>query len=131
MLGPCISFDPYGSPRAIANAATAYLSVGRHDDVLALTGRLETSLGCSDSDWSRALVGLDTASALARGGRDADHAATVGSHALADARSNPIASIGRRATELADDLHRSGNPRAAEKFGSALRDWRAAVGPAL
>lgn len=128
-LGPCISFAPYTHARAIANAATAYLAVGRYGDVLSVWSELEPSIEMSDSDdWSRALVALDVASALARDAHmDANHAADVGVRALDVSRSNPIVSIARRGAELADDLRHSRARHAAETFDSALRDWRGHV----
>lgn len=128
-LAPCIAFEPYTYARIVANAATAYLSVGRYGTVLDLTTQLDQVVTRSTSDWSRALVGLDAASALSRGAdRDLDQACTVGVRALEDSRANPIASIGRRAAELADDLARHDTARRRlEQFRQALRDWESAT----
>jgi transcriptional regulator with XRE-family HTH domain len=41
---PCISFDAYDEPRAAANAATAYLSAGRREEVLEYARAAETSV---------------------------------------------------------------------------------------
>ncbi|MGE0295271.1 helix-turn-helix domain-containing protein [Pseudonocardia sp.] len=127
VMPSCVSFAPYGSARTIANAATAFLAAGRHGRVLELTTALDETLRRSDSDWSRTLVRLDMASALSRGpDRDPGAAAAVGIDALRIVRANPIASISERAAELAADLTGSGDRRAAEEFGDALRGWRTA-----
>jgi transcriptional regulator with XRE-family HTH domain len=124
-LTPCIGFGSYSQSRTLANAATAYLSLGRYTEVLEMTGRLEGVVEDAQSEWSRALVRLDAATAHARGPHaDLDHAATMGMGALAEARGNPIASIGTRAGALADDLARHGGRSGrAEDFRGALREW--------
>jgi hypothetical protein len=131
VLTPCIGFGSYSQARTLANAATAYLSLNRYSEVLEMTGRLESIVQDAQSDWSRALVRLDAATAHARGPQaDLDHAATMGMVALAEARSNPIASIGARAGILADDLTgHGGAPDRAEEFRCALRDWHSGSEP--
>ena len=128
-LSPCIAFEPYGYARTVANAATAFLSAGRYGTVLDLTSQLDDVVARSESDWSKALVRLDAASALARAsGGDLDEAAAVGMQALAMSRTNPIASIGRRAGELAISLDRPGaNARRADEFRDALHEWQEAA----
>jgi|GEM_PF-2326719 len=130
-LTPCIGFGSYSQARTLANAATAYLSLGRHSEVLEMTGRLEGVVQDAQSEWSRALVRLDAATAHARGPQaDLDHAATIGMDALAEARGNPIASIGSRAGALAADLAgHGGAPGRAEEFRWALQDWRTSSEP--
>lgn len=129
-LTSCISFGPYGRARTMANAATAYLAAGRLDDVLAVTDTLDRVVDQSESDWSRALVRLDTASAHARRpDADLDHAAALGLRALHDSRSNPIASISTRATDLVADLtRRAPTSTTVSDLGAALHTWQAASG---
>ena len=124
-LTPCIGFGTYSEARTLANAATAYLSLGRYGEVLELTDHIEGVVQNAQSEWSRALVRLDAATAHARGPHaDLDHAATMGLDALAAARGNPIASIGSRAGALAEDLARhGGRAGCAEEFRGALREW--------
>jgi transcriptional regulator with XRE-family HTH domain len=124
-LTPCIDFGPYGRARTIANAATAYLSVGDYPQALQLTDQLRDTLVESDSDWSRSLVRLDEASALTLS-RDADldRAAAVGMDALSAAAHKPIASVAGRATELAAQLRRRGPYRRGQEFAEALEAWK-------
>ncbi|MEU4801315.1 helix-turn-helix transcriptional regulator [Actinosynnema sp. NPDC023587] len=121
----CIDFLPYGRARAVANAATAQLSLGNHKEVLRLTGDLRAAVADSGSDWSRSLVSLDEATALAVG-READleHAAAVGQAALAASSAKPIASVASRAGELAVSLKLHGSSRASDEFTAALHAWR-------
>jgi len=120
----CIDFGPYGWARTAANAATAYLSLGDYTKVLQLTGELRAIVNASDSDWSRSLITLDEATALTLGQHaDFDHAATVGIQALAASADKPIASVGKRATELAHGLRRRGPHRASVEFSAALQQW--------
>lgn len=121
----CIDFAPYGPVRTAANAATAYLAVGDHEKALRLTDLVSTAVSESDSDWSRSLVGLDEATAVASGRRaDLDRAVVLGVEALAASAGKPILSVSRRADELAAELERRGPHRAGGEFADALRDWR-------
>jgi DNA-binding XRE family transcriptional regulator len=127
-MTPCIDLAAYGSARTVANAATAYLSVGDYTQALRLTQELSATVAASDSDWSRSLVGLDEASALTLGRHaDFEHAASIGIDALAASALKPIASIGTRAAELAAGLQRRGSQRASRDFAFALREWRQRV----
>jgi hypothetical protein len=125
-MTPCIDLKPYGWARTAANAATAYLSAGDYPHVLELTRQLGTVVAESDSDWSRSLVSLDEATALALG-READleQAVAVGMTALAASADKPIASIGSRAAELAMSLERRGPHKASQEFVAALHEWQA------
>jgi tetratricopeptide (TPR) repeat protein len=124
-MSPCIDFAPYSWARAAANAATAYLSVGDYARALELTGQVSSEVDSSNSDWSRALVQLDQANALALGqSADLEHAATLGTMALAGSAAKPIASISSRAEELAASLRRRGPHRAGDEFALSVREWQ-------
>lgn len=131
-MTPCIDFAPYGWARTAANAATAYLSLGKYDKALNLTQSLSATVAASDSDWSRSLVRLDEASALTLGPRaDLEQAVAVGLKALTASAHKPIASVRTRAAELAVSLERRGPHQASHEFVQALREWQRRVpGPA-
>lgn len=121
-MSPCISFAPYSWARTVANAATVYLSLGDTAAVVGCTDGLTAVLETCDSDWSRSLVQLDHAAALALDA-DIDGAATVGITALAASQDKPITSVETRAAELATTLGRWQAP-AAREFRDALHEWR-------
>jgi hypothetical protein len=121
---PCISFDVYDKPRAAANAATAYLSVGCRDEVLEYARAAEVGVEVSDSDWSKALVRLDVASALVTGERpEVERSATLGLEALRRTDGNPIASVKKRAYELHQKLVLWGELHEVQEFRSDLVQW--------
>jgi len=79
-LTPALDFAPYGEARLMANAATAFLSAGDHARTLDYGRRVEERVNESDSVWSRSLVRLDMAAALAAGERcDVEHLAVFAS----------------------------------------------------
>lgn len=123
-MSPCISFAPYSWARTVANAATVYLSLGDTAAVVGCTEGLTAVLETCDSDWSRSLVQLDHAAALALN-TDIDGAATVGITALAASQAKPITSVETRAAELATTLDRYKTP-AARQYRDALCEWRSA-----
>lgn len=129
-MTPCITFGGYGPARATANAATAHLSAGRSSTAIELTDQLDPLIAGSDSEWSRSLVRLDAASAHARGGgADLERAVSLGLSALAESAGNPIASIGKRAAELADDPESTaGRTRPLLELRAAVRSWQSASG---
>jgi hypothetical protein len=70
-------------------------------------------------------VQLDQANALALGqSADLEHAATLGTMALAGSAAKPIASISSRAEELAASLRRRGPHRAGDEFALSVREWQ-------
>ena len=120
----CIAFHPYGWTRTAANAATAYLALGEHRRTLELVEKVSGTVEESDSDWSRSLIGLDRATAFTLGrDADVDHATAIGISALA-ATSRPIASIDRRAADLATALTSHLGHHAGDEFIDALHIWR-------
>jgi hypothetical protein len=121
---PCISFDPYDEPRAAANAATAYLSAGRREEVLEYARAAEVSVEISDSDWSKALVRLDVASALVTGDKpEVERAAALGMEALCGTDGKPIASVKKRAYELHDKFRPWAELDDVQQFRSELVRW--------
>ncbi len=121
---PCISFEPYDTPRAAANAATAYLSAGCREEVLEYARAAEVGVEISDSDWSKALVRLDVASALVTGERpEVERSATLGLEALRTTDGNPIASVKKRAYELHEKLGPWDGLHEVQAFRSELVQW--------
>jgi hypothetical protein len=121
---PCISFDAYDEPRAAANAATTYLSAGRREEVLEYARAAETSVELSDSDWSKALVRLDVATALATGEKpEVERASALGVEALRATDGNPIASVKKRACELHEKLRAWDELDEVQEFRSELVQW--------
>ena len=128
-LRPCISFDPYGYARVVANAATAYVPLGDTTRVLRYTGDVDPAVEQADSDWSRALVRLDIANALLRQqDPDLEQAVILGRHALEICAEHPICSVWQRARELQQLTARwSSDPRVAN-YVDALRAWKVTPG---
>ncbi|NKQ55588.1 helix-turn-helix transcriptional regulator [Amycolatopsis sp. K13G38] len=124
-LTPCISFEPYGYARVAANAATAYVPLGDTARVLHYTGDVDPAVEQADSDWSRALVRLDIATAVLRqDDADLEQALALGREALRVCADHPIRSVWQRATTLHGLTQRwASEPRVIE-FADQLRTWR-------
>ena len=104
-MTPCISFGVYSEARTASNAATAYLSITDIKQVLAYTEFATRIVDESPSRWSRALVRLDTATALLKNGKpEPEGAGLLGCEAIATVREMHIESIRQRARELAAEL---------------------------
>lgn len=104
-MTPCISFGIYSEARTASNAATAYLSIADTKRVLAYTEYATRVVDASPSQWSRALVRLDTATALLKGKRpEPEGASLLGSEAIAAARDIGIESIRQRTRDLMAEL---------------------------
>ncbi|WP_439681611.1 hypothetical protein [Embleya sp. MST-111070] len=116
-ISSCIDFAPYSPARTLANAVTAHLSLGHLDRVLDYADQIDDLVTRSDSDWTKALVSLDVATALL-GGRppQVEHAMALGRAALSAAGAAPISSVWLRANELG---------RQADRWHtvSAVRDY--------
>lgn len=126
-LTPCLSFAPYGYARAAANAATAYVALGDVDQVLSYTGAVEPAVEHADSDWSRALVRLDIATALLQQrSPDLEQAVCLGREALRASADRPIRSVWQRMTTVAELAARWPNHPAVSEFTEALRTWQTA-----
>jgi hypothetical protein len=127
-MTPCISFGIYSEARTASNAATAYLAITDTKRVLAYTEYATRIVDASPSQWSRALVRLDTATALLKGAKpEPEGASLLGSETIAAARGMRIESIHQRtrdlATELRPWLHL---PRVAE-FLNEADNWLAST----
>ncbi|MGH8077085.1 MAG: hypothetical protein ACREPE_07145, partial [Lysobacter sp.] len=104
-MTPCISFGIYSEARTASNAATAYLSIADTKQVLTYTEYATRIVDASPSRWSRALVRLDTATALLKGEKpEPEGASLLGSEAIAAARYMRIESIRQRTRDLATEL---------------------------
>ncbi len=105
----CISFEPYSYERTLANAITAHVSSGDVAQVLQYAAQIEGLVAVSDSAWTKALVGLDVATALLQQPRpDLERAISLGQDAVRAGGARPIQSVRKRAAEL---LERAGQWR--------------------
>jgi tetratricopeptide (TPR) repeat protein len=125
-LTSCISFEPYGRARTLANAVTARVSL--HDTAKALSDadRIDDLVEHSDSAWSRALVRLDVSTALLRRRTpDLDHAMALGREALRLCGSTPIRSVWQRSNELFQQAGAWRTHPSVSEYGDELRVWNA------
>ncbi|EFL19896.1 predicted protein [Streptomyces sp. C] len=124
-LTSCISFAPYSVARSLANAVTARLSLGDTAEVLSYGGQINDLIAHSDSEWSRALVGLDTATALLQcKSPEVEQAMVLGRQALRAGTTAPIKSVWQRANELYEQAVRwHGEPDVGD-YAEELRTWR-------
>ncbi|MFD3926519.1 hypothetical protein [Streptomyces sp. NPDC058614] len=123
-LTSCISFEPYGRARTLANAVTAHVSL--HDTPKALNNaeHIDDLVEHSDSSWSRALVRLDVSTALLRQPTpDLDHSMTLGREALRLCGDSPIKSVWQRANELYEQARPWRKHPAVGEYGDELRAW--------
>ncbi|WP_037911789.1 hypothetical protein [Actinacidiphila yeochonensis] len=122
-LTPCISFEPYGYARTLANAVTAYVSVGQVGQVLATAERIDGLVEGSDP-WSRSLVRLDVASALLQQARpDVERAMQLGREALTFCGDVPIRSVWQRSRDLYAQARGWQGLAAVGEYGEELRLW--------
>jgi tetratricopeptide (TPR) repeat protein len=122
-LTPCISFEPYGYARTLANAVTAYVSAGQVGQVLATAERIDGLVEDSDP-WSRSLVRLDVASALLQQARpDVERAMQLGREALAFCGDVPIRSVWQRSRDLYAQARGWQGLAAVGEYGEELRLW--------
>ncbi|MFK0181685.1 helix-turn-helix domain-containing protein [Streptomyces xanthochromogenes] len=124
-LTPCISLEPYGYTRTLANAATVHVSLGNTESVLRYAADISEQVLTGDSAWSRALVQLDVATAQTTGSHtDIEHAMLLGRQVL-DAHSDGplILSVVQRARELHQIAEPFNDVAAVREYGEALRQW--------
>ncbi|MEU2516592.1 hypothetical protein [Streptomyces syringium] len=124
-LTSCIDFAPYSPARSLANALTARLSLNDVDAVLAYAQQIDELIENSASEWSRALVGLDVATALLQQHHpEVERAMALGRRALRAGTTAPIRSVWQRANEL----YAHARPWHAEPevgdYAEELRTWR-------
>ncbi|MFE7114469.1 hypothetical protein ACFU99_03475 [Streptomyces sp. NPDC057654] len=124
-LTACISFEPYSAARTLANAITARLSLGDVAEVLSLSEEINGLVVQSGSEWSRALVGLDVATALLQArSPEVEHAMDLGCTALQAGAAIPIRSVWQRAWELHDCASPWHNEAAVREYAEQLRTWQ-------
>ncbi|MGW5689611.1 hypothetical protein ACWEWX_01200 [Streptomyces asiaticus] len=123
-ITPCISFEPYGYARTLANAVTAHVSLGNVDQVLRDAQEIDDRVEHSDSSWSRSLVRLDVSTALLQQrSPDLDRAMSLGKEALALCGDSPITSVWQRARDLSEQAGRWWNEPVVREYGEELRTW--------
>lgn len=98
-----ISFGCYSEAQVASNAATAYLSLGMPEKVRHHLDVALPDISASGSPWSRALVTIDLATAVAQSREaDLDQACGLVLTALETARGRPVVSIQQRAAEFVE-----------------------------
>ncbi|MFY1652150.1 hypothetical protein ACN27J_14795 [Solwaraspora sp. WMMB762] len=123
-MSSCVSFGLYSEARVASNAATAYLALGRTEQVLHLAGHAVTIVDTSPSVWSQALVRLDLATALAGGDRpDVEQATDVARQAMRACQDNQIESIRQRTRDLATMVREKFDGPCAESFVDEVHTW--------
>jgi tetratricopeptide (TPR) repeat protein len=121
---PCISFEPYGHARTLANAVTTHVSLGNVDQVLSDAQEIDDLVEHSDSTWSRSLVRLDVSAAvLQQASPDLDHAMSLGREALVLCGDAPIRSVWQRARELYEQAMPWRDQPSVREYGDELRAW--------
>lgn len=96
-VNPCVSFGGYSRARLASNAVTAYVDLGRPDEVAAHAALALEEFDSSDSSWSQSLIRLDLANSMAAAGRgDPEEASSLITAALGISAANPIASVVQR-----------------------------------
>jgi transcriptional regulator with XRE-family HTH domain len=129
-MSPCISFGLYSEARVASNAATAYLALQKTPEVLEHAKRAFAVVDTSPSIWSRALVRLDTASALAQGKRpDLEHATALGREAMDVSRHHRVESIKQRTRDLVTQLRPRTNVALVATFIDEANAWLSEDGP--
>jgi hypothetical protein len=123
-LTSCISFEPYGRARTLANAVTSHVSLHDTSEVLRDAERIDDLVEHSDSSWSRALVRLDVSTALLhQHTADLDHAMALGREALRLCGDLPISSVYQRSRDLYGQAGPWRKHPAVREYGDELRTW--------
>ncbi|WP_229916338.1 hypothetical protein [Streptomyces fructofermentans] len=123
-LTSCISFEPYGRARTLANAVTSHVALRNTAQVLLDAEHINDLVEHSSSSWSRSLVRLDVATALLQQlTPDIDHAMALGGEALQLCGDTPTSSVYQRSR----DLHEQAGPwrdhSAVRDYGEEFRTW--------
>ncbi|MGW0651773.1 helix-turn-helix domain-containing protein [Streptomyces umbrinus] len=126
-LTPCISMDPYGVTRTLANAITGHVALGETAEVLRYETEISEYVAAADSQWTHSLVRLDVATALLSGRHpDVEHAMVIGLQVLQDAEGGPlILSVVQRAHDLRSNAESWADVAAVSEYADALRAWSA------
>ncbi|MBQ0972918.1 hypothetical protein KBZ00_17485 [Streptomyces sp. RK31] len=121
----CISFAPYSLARTLANEITARLALGDTGEVLSCAEQIDGLIEVSGSEWSRALVRLDVATALLQHRQpEVEHAMALGRSALHAGTTAPITSVWQRANELYERAGRWHAEPDVDDYAEELRTWR-------
>ncbi len=127
-LTPCIAFQPYSLARTLANAMTVHLSLNETSRVFGFGDEIRGVVHRSGSEWSRALVTLDIATAYLQDEHpDVEQAMALGVQALEAARTAPISSVWNRAADLyetANGDNRWHGSREVREYAEHLRLWK-------
>ncbi|WPW26328.1 hypothetical protein P6B95_01910 [Streptomyces atratus] len=121
----CISFAPYSPARTLANVITARLSLDDTAEVLSCAELIDSLIENSDSEWSRALVRLDVATALLQHKQpEIEQAMALGQSALHAGTTAPITSVWQRANELYERARPWQAEADVSQYAEELRNWR-------
>ncbi len=121
----CISFAPYSLARTLANEITARLALDDTAEVFSCAEQIDGLIEESDSEWSRALVRLDVATALLQHKQpEVEQAMALGRRALHAGTSAPITSVWQRANELYERAARWHAEPDVGNYAEELRTWR-------
>ncbi|MFE2726321.1 hypothetical protein [Kitasatospora sp. NPDC059327] len=125
-VSSCISLGAYSPARTLANAITAHLSLGDTSKVFTLAKEIEPMVSSSESVWTRALVGLDLATAHLQGNRpDVEQAMALGTTAIEAGGMPPIRSVHQRGGELLRQAGAWRGEAGVREYAERLRSWEA------
>ncbi|MEV6763880.1 hypothetical protein AB0N16_25245 [Streptomyces sp. NPDC051105] len=123
-LTSCISFEPYGRARTLANAVTSHVALRITAQVLRDAEHIDDLVEHSASSWSRSLVRLDVATALLQQRTpDIDHAMALGGEALRLCGDTPISSVYQRSRDLREQAGPWRDHPAVRDYGEEFRAW--------
>ncbi|MGW7237038.1 hypothetical protein [Streptomyces sp. NPDC054804] len=123
-LTSCISFEPYGRARTLANAVTSHVALRNTAQVLRDAEHIDDLVEHSTSAWSRSLVRLDVATALLQQRTpDIDHAMALGREALRLCGDSPISSVYQRSRDLREQARPWRDHPAVRDYGDEFRTW--------
>ncbi|MEW2300048.1 hypothetical protein AB0958_08705 [Streptomyces sp. NPDC006655] len=123
-LTACISFEPYGRARTLANAVTSHVALRNTAQVLRDAEHIDDLVEHSTSAWSRSLVRLDVATALLQQRTpDIDHAMALGREALQLCGDSPISSVYQRSRDLREQAGPWCDHPAVRDYGDEFRTW--------
>lgn len=121
-VSSCISFGIYSPARTAANAATAYVSLGRPDKVEEYSRLVTPAMEKSDSVWTQSLVRLDVATAMVLAKRpEPEQAARLVKEALTISADRPVTSVLTRSQEFLDGGTRWSDLPAMKEAAAALK----------
>ncbi|MFJ3673980.1 tetratricopeptide repeat protein [Streptomyces sp. NPDC090106] len=123
-LTSCISFEPYGRARTLANAVTSHVALRNTTQVLRDAEHIDDLVEHSASCWSRSLVRLDVATALLQQrAPDIDQAMVLGSEALRLCGDTPISSVYQRSRDLREQAGPWRDHPAVRDYGEEFQAW--------